>query len=89
MSRIIRVGLASLVILLANGCLHSTMDENWGKSHEAQVVWQTADQSAPATHEPTEGMDPETAQRVAERYYEGQEEQQQRRLPSVILGGDK
>ncbi len=78
--------LALAPLVLATGCLHSNLDESWGKSHEAQIAWQTADPTAPEDHEPTEGLDPETASRVAERYYEGQEQQEQRRLPTVILG---
>lgn len=86
MSVIGRVGLAVAVVAFANGCLHSRLDENWGKSHEAQVAWQTANPDAPATREPLEGLDPETAKRVAERYYKGQEQQRQRQAPAVVLG---
>jgi hypothetical protein len=82
------VGLTLLLLSPATGCLHSNLEENWGKSYEAQVVWQTQDQTAPADREALEGLDPETAKRVAERYYEGQERQQQRRLPSVVIGGE-
>lgn len=86
MSWIARVGLMLAVAAFVGGCLHSRLDENWGRSHEAQVVWQTADPDAPATHEPLEGLDPETGKRVAERYYEGQEEQRQREAPAVVIG---
>jgi hypothetical protein len=88
MNRILLAGFTLLLAPLTNGCLHSNIEENWGKSHDAQVVWQTADQSAPVDREPREGMDPETAQRVAERYYEGQEKQEQRKLPSVVISDE-
>ena len=74
------------LIALGNGCLHSRLDENWGKSYEAQMAWQTANPEAGSTSEPTEGIDPETAKRVAERYYEGQEKQRQRRSRTVTIG---
>ena len=50
MSWILRVGLGVAVVAfstLSNGCLRSRVDENWGKSHEAQVRLQTADPDAP------------------------------------------
>ncbi len=81
-SSLVLVLVASLAL---GGCLYSNVDENWGKSYEAQQVWQTADQSAPENYEAPEGLDPETSQRVAERYYEGQEEQGQRVLPNIVI----
>ena len=88
MSWIIRVGLGVALIAfstLSNGCLHSRVDENWGKSYEAQVALQTADPDAPATTESVGSLDPETGKRVAERYYEGQEKQKQRQAPSIVI----
>jgi hypothetical protein len=86
MRGIVRLGLTLVAGVLASSCLHSPLDENWGKSYEAQVVWQTADPEAPASREPLEGLDPETGKRVAERYYEGQEKQRQREAPAVTIG---
>lgn len=77
---------AMAISLLAIGCLRSRLDENWGNSYDAQVVWQTADPEAPATREPLESLDPETADRVADRYYEGQKDQPQRQVPAVLIG---
>ena len=88
MSWIMRVSLGTVLLVFSNGCLSSRVDENWGKSHEAQIELQTADPDAPATTEPLEGLDPETGKRVAERYYKGQEKQQQRRTPSIVIGGN-
>ncbi len=83
----LRVVLCLVLIALGSGCLHSRVDENWGKSYEAQVAWQIANpEAASASEEPIEGMDPETAKRVAERYYEGQEKQRQRQARSVVIG---
>lgn len=87
MMRVMRVGLGvAVLIALANGCLHSKLDENWGKSFEAQMAWQMANPEAPATTEPLESLDPETAKRVAERYYKGQEKQRQRQAPAIVIG---
>ena len=86
MTRITRAGLLVILVAFGKGCLHSRVDENWGESYEAHVVWQTANPDAPATHEPLESLDPETGQRVADRYYKGQEQQRQREAPSVQLG---
>jgi hypothetical protein len=86
MNRMTRAGLAVVLLTLANGCLQSRLDESWGSSYEAQIGWQTADPDAPVSNEPLEGLDPETAERVAERYYEGQEQQRQRQAPSVLIG---
>ncbi len=88
MSWIMRVGLGVALIAfstLSTGCLRSRLDENWGKSYEAQVALQTAHPDAPVTTEPLEGLDPETAKRVAERYYEGQERQRQRQAPAIVI----
>jgi hypothetical protein len=88
MTRIIRVGLIVMLIAFANGCLHSKVDEHWGESYEAHVVWQLANPDAPESNEPPVGLDPETGQRVAERYYKGQEQQRQRQAPTVLIGAE-
>jgi hypothetical protein len=88
MTRITRAGLLVMLIAFASGCLHSRVEENWGESYDAHLVWQTANPEAPETNEPPLGLDPETGQRVAERYYEGQEQQRQRQAPMVLIEGD-
>jgi hypothetical protein len=88
MTRITCAGLLVMLLAFASGCLHSRVEENWGESYGAHVVWQTANPEAPATREPTLGLDPETGQRVAERYYQGQEQQRQRQAPMVLIEGD-
>lgn len=88
MSRITRAGLLLLLIAFANGCLRSRVEENFGESYDAHVVWQTANPEAPETYEPPESLDPETGKRVADRYYKGQEQQRQREAPMVLIEGD-
>ena len=85
MNRIIALSLGVALIAFSGGCLRSRVDENWGKSYEAQLASQTAHPEAPTTTEPVESLDPETAERVADRYYEGQEKQRQRQAPTVRM----
>jgi hypothetical protein len=84
-NRIIALSLGVALIAFSGGCLRSRVDENWGKSYQKQIALQTANPDAPATREPLESLDPETAKRVAERYYEGQEEQSQRQAPDIVI----
>jgi hypothetical protein len=86
MTRIILTGVLVTLVALASGCLRSRVDENWGESYEAHVVWQTANPDAPESNQPPENLDPETGMRVAERYYKGQEQQRLREAPVVVLG---
>ncbi len=88
MLRIIGVGLAAIALTaLTNGCrLHSKLDETWGESYTAQMAWQRANPDDPTTTEPLENLDPETGMRVADRYYEGQEQQRQREAPTINIG---
>jgi hypothetical protein len=85
MTRIARAGLLLMLVAFANGCLRSRVNENWGESYEAHLVWQTANPDAPVSYEPPESLDPETGKRVADRYYEGQEQQRQREAPMVLI----
>lgn len=85
MRRFTRIALVVSLAALANGCLHSNLNDNWGKSQEAQIVWQTENPEAPTTADGPEGLDPNTANEVAERYYKSQERQPHRKIPSVSL----
>jgi hypothetical protein len=85
----LRASLTVVSLAFVSGCLHSRVDENWGHSYEAAIVWQVVDPDAPATTEPPERLDPETGMRVAERYYESQEQQRQREAPPVLIGDFK
>jgi hypothetical protein len=86
MSLIRWIGVALGALALASGCMYSRVDENWGSSYDAQIVWQMMNPEAPATTEPLEGLDPETGMLVAERYYKSQEQQGQRQAPTVVIG---
>ena len=83
MNRVMRLGLFLALLAFLHGCLHSEVDENWGSSYGAQRMLQRANPDAPITVRPLNGLDPETARRVALRYYGGQENQRQREAPSV------
>jgi hypothetical protein len=77
----------------ATSCTHwifgkdSAVAENWGIALDQTVQSQTADPEAPASPNGPEGIDASTAERVADRYYKGQETQQTRRSTSVLIGG--
>ena len=90
MSWMKRIGLVALVVAFAIGCfhpnLHSNVEEHWGESYEELSAVQIADPTAPSTREALQNLDPETGKRVAERYYEGQQQQRQRQAPTVIIG---
>jgi len=73
-------------LVLAGGCLHSRVEENWGDAYDAQLGWQTRNPEAAAAMQPPEGLDPETGMRVAERYYKTEENQRQRQAPTVVIG---
>jgi len=77
----------------ATACTHwifgndSKVSENWGIALDQTVQSQVADPEAPASLDGPEGIDASTAERVADRYYKGQEKQQTRRAHSVMIGG--
>ena len=77
----------------ATACTHwifgkdSAVAENWGIALDQTVQSQVADPEAPASLDGPEGIDASTAERVADRYYKGQEQQQTRRSRSVLIGG--
>jgi type IV pilus biogenesis protein CpaD/CtpE len=85
--------IAIAACLGATACTHwifgneSVVDENWGDAVEHNVQAQVADPESPASLEGPEGIDASTAERVAERYYRGQETQQTRRARAVVIGG--
>ena len=69
--------------IFANG---SAVDENWGITYEQNTQSQIAHPEGPASVEGPEGIDASTAERVAKRYYKGQETQQTRRARTVVIG---
>jgi hypothetical protein len=78
--------------LCATACTHpvfglySAVEGTWGDAYESQVEAQIAHPDGPASVDAPEGIDASTAERVAKRYYKGQETQQTRRTPSVVIG---
>jgi hypothetical protein len=83
------VALALSLLLMAAGCsLRSQVNEQWSRSYEANRSAQVADPNAPASDAAVEGMDPESGQVVADRYYEGQRTQRTRQAPSITISGD-
>jgi hypothetical protein len=76
--------LVSLTLLLS-GCLHSPVDESWGEALSATGDAQVANPVAPDTLEGAKGIDPVSAEAVAQRYYEGQRRQQSREAPSIVI----
>ena len=81
------------VSLGATACTHwlfgneSVVDESWGIALEENLQSQTAHPEGPASETGPEGIDASTAERVAERYYKGQESQKTRRARTVVIGG--
>ena len=90
--------LLTLVSLAAafglTACAHSTtpyadgsqVNRAWGSATDVTRVDQTANPDAPTTDAGPEGLDASTGERVADRYYRGQESQQTRRARAVVIG---
>lgn len=72
-------------LLLLSGCLHSPVERQWGEAYEALLAVQTMNPGAPRDTVPM-GLDAATAERVADRYYEGQELQETRRARGIVIG---
>jgi len=81
------------VCLGGTACTHwlfgneSAVDESWGIALEENLQSQMAHPEGPASEAGPEGIDASTAERVAERYYKGQETQQTRRARTVVIEG--
>jgi hypothetical protein len=65
---------------------NSRVNDAWGRTHAAQIGEQTADPTAPHSQNGPMGLDAPTSERVAERYYQGQESQTTRKARSVTIG---
>jgi hypothetical protein len=90
--------LAILIILIA-ACLSATactpqlwgydylVESRWGEAYDQDTQAQIAHPEGPASLEGPEGIDASTAERVAKRYYKGQEAQGTRRARAVVIGG--
>jgi hypothetical protein len=86
--------LAILIAVCLGGtaCTHwlfgneSAIDESWGIALEENLQSQMAHPEGPASEDGPEGIDAATAERVAKRYFKGQETQQTRRARAVVIG---
>jgi len=63
------------------------VDLSWGESYEGNTRAQIEHPEGPASLEGPQGIDALTGERVAKRYYKGQETQQTRRARAVVIGG--
>ena len=62
---------AAAASLLLGGCLSSNVDLHWGEAQTASVAEQIANPDASQIERPApENLDPGTAERTAETYYE-------------------
>lgn len=91
--RSLLISVASVAGLALAGCAishpyaeNSRVNDAWGRAHAAQVGEQTADPTAPHSQDGPEGLDASTGERVAKRYYRGQDSQQTRKARAVFIG---
>jgi hypothetical protein len=63
------------------------VDLHWGEAYEGDTQAQIEHPEGWASLDGPEGIDASTAERVAKRYYKGQETQQTRRARAVVIGG--
>lgn len=84
---------ASCAFLALSGCAftdpysdRSPLNDAWGRSHRAQIGEQVADPDAPHSDQGPEGLDASTGERVAKRYYRGQDSQRTRKAETVVIG---
>lgn len=63
----------------------SHVDQHWGESLQLNTSAMIANPEA-GSPQAVEGLDPETAQKVAERYYESEEQQSSREVRTFLVG---
>jgi type IV pilus biogenesis protein CpaD/CtpE len=80
--------IAALAICPIPGCgslaFTSHVEQHWGEAVQLNMGAMIANPEA-GSAEPVEGLDPETAQHVADRYYSGQEEQRVQDIRSLLI----
>lgn len=81
MSSTVKFLCGAVTALALSGCAHSRVDASWGEGIGYTL---TAQIGSPAMHGPT-GLDAPTAERVADRYYRGQETQRTREAPKIMI----
>jgi hypothetical protein len=69
------------------GCTASNVDKYWGMAVTDMTALQTADPTGVPEGSAVEGLDAPTSERVAKRYYEGQEQQETRQAPTILIQG--
>ncbi len=62
----------------------SHVSQHWGESVQVNMAAMVANPEAPSPVGP-EGLDPVTAERVTERYYQGQKQQPIREIPTFTI----
>ena len=62
----------------------SHVSQHWGESVQVNTAAMVANPEAPSAGGP-EGLDPVTAERVTERYYQGQKQQPIREIPTFTI----
>jgi hypothetical protein len=70
----------------ATGCVHSGVDAAWGTALPHVTAAQTASPLGIDPSEPKFGLDAPTSERVADRYYRGQEAQTTRQATTILIG---
>ena len=68
------------------GCMHSGVDAAWGTAVPHVTAAQTSSPLGVDPSEPTFGLDAPTSERVADRYYRGQEAQTTRQATTILIG---
>jgi hypothetical protein len=79
------IGLSACSVL---GCetvqQDSHVDQHWGEALQLNMSAMIANPEA-GSSEPVEGLDPVTAQEVADRYYESQEQRSSREVRTLLV----
>ena len=61
----------------------SHVDQHWGEAVQLNAAAMIANPETSSVA--PEGLDPLTAERVAERYYRGQQQQPLRKIPAIVI----
>ena len=73
-------------MLTGAGCAGSNVDKYWGMAVGDMTALQTADPTGVPDGSEVSGLDAPTSERVAKRYYEGQESQTTRQAATIVIG---
>jgi outer membrane murein-binding lipoprotein Lpp len=78
----VKLAFVAAAALVLAGCASSRVDANWGEG--LGHTWSA--QIDPNNSSEIVGLDAQTAELVADRYYKGQQTQQTRQPPIVVMG---